>query len=104
MDMSKEIVEMISAGDLDNCLTLIASAVEARQDAIYGRDHPAVLFRRGDIVKVIGHLKPNYLFGHMFTVTKVNTKTCEVKIPDGPEYRRFAGQKIRIPKTALEVV
>lgn len=61
-------------------------------------------FHKDGMVKVIGKLRPNYLFGHEFLVTKVNPKTVEIWVPDLPKYRRFAGQKTRIPKNALEVV
>lgn len=59
----------------------------------------------GDTIKIVGKLKPNYLMGWTFPVTKVNAKTVSINVPDEPQYRRFAGLKsVRIPRGAVERV
>lgn len=56
----------------------------------------------GNTIKVTGRLNPNYLLGWTFEVVKVNAKTVAIKVPDEPQYRRFAGNAhVRIPKVAV---
>lgn len=103
MDMSKEIIEMIEAGDLDDNIAPIMTAFHKRNTVLAGVKKG---FRRGDTVKITGrNLRPKYLFGKEFLVEKVNTKTVVVDFPFDPAYGRFSGASgVRIPKTAIEVV
>ena len=102
--IADEIVDMILAGDVDDDLEKIKRAVYARQ-ALKGGQQRAEDFIVGQMVEIIGKLKPNYLFGHRFEVTKVNDKTVCVNVPRDPKYRRFSGSRsVRIPKNAVKVV
>jgi hypothetical protein len=98
--LSASVIEMIREGDMDEALDDLSIAITLRRQKISGEKH----FSRGQTVKVIGKLRPNYLFGHTFPVLRVLGKTVEVQVPLDAKYRRYAGNKTRIPKTALEIV
>jgi hypothetical protein len=125
-----DVVEMIQEGDFDDNLESLRIYVVERQQKIGDSQDWA----RATRVKVIGKLKPNYLFGHDFPVVKRNPKSIAVAVPDTckwclqkksshkysqddlecpgddgsvytPRFGRFAGSRsVRIPKNALEIV
>lgn len=95
------IADSIKKGRMDNGLDLILSAVRKRQLVKGGQNRVPQDFANANEVKIVGKLRPNYLFGKTYKVSKVNPKTIEVFVD--PPQGRFSG-KTRIPKTALEVV
>lgn len=157
MDMTSEIIEMLRSGDLDDSLTSIHYHTVQRARAIGNQivcgpteiEPPPEKDRKdltpsermeqnfnkakreGKKVKVVGRLKPNYLYGHSFRIVKVNPKRVRVAVPDqckfcgdvrmnhittmngqqkcqnsgryfSPKYGRFTGASaVDIPKTAL---
>lgn len=108
MDMTQEILDMIFEGDLDGDLDKIKKQIFDRR-ALLGLERQVdefqQNFRVGDMIKITGRLKPNYLFGHEFLVNKVNTKTVVIDVPNDPKFRRFAGSSgVRIPKTAVKKI
>jgi hypothetical protein len=101
-NISADIIEMIEAGDLDEALGQIQGACLKRQKILWQDNQPE--FKPMQQVKVVGKLRPNYLFGSVFEAIKVNPKTVMVSVPNQPRYRKYAGTQVRIPKSALEVV
>jgi hypothetical protein len=106
----------IANGKADGWLYALGNTVSARAKAIDDKtalslfaDTPTPArddrIFPGDDVRIIGKLRPNYLYGYSFTVKKVNQKTVSIDVPDLAHFRRFAGQKgVRIPKSAVEKV
>lgn len=102
------VVTSIEQGKMDDGLLVLTNVIERRQRSLDRSDNnedSEAKFRVGQDVKIVGKLRPNYLFGMTFPVVKVNDKTVCIDVPNDPVYRRFSGQKgLRIPKTAVEVV
>jgi hypothetical protein len=102
MDLAADIIEMISAGDLDDDIDKIANAVNIRRAIKGGQQRARNMVR----IKPNANISPRYMLGKEFPVIKKNRMTYSVgPIPDEKAYGRFAGQKlIRIPINAVELV
>ena len=98
--MHQEVIEMIREGDLDEHLDAIKAAIVSRQNRLGQQQE----FEVGQTVTVTGKLKPNYLLGHQFRITKVNRERVKIWVPNNPMYRRFANQDVAVPKTAVKIV
>jgi hypothetical protein len=57
----------------------------------------------GDVVEIIGKIKPKYLKGAVGKVAKTSSTHCHIKVPTFG-YRRFGGQVVGIPWTCIHKV
>jgi hypothetical protein len=98
----RSLLDAIAAGELDDHLTALAQAVEARRELLYTVRSATALaaFCPGDLVRFTHAISPRYLAGRHATVVDVDGSAATVRL-DHP-VGRFAGGHVRCPPLALE--
>jgi hypothetical protein len=100
-----KVIELIGDHKDEHDLELISKACWARSRQL--RDRQGAKVRRqvkeGDVVEVIGKIKPKYLRGAEGPVMKTDATHCHIKIPEFG-YRRYGGAVVGIPWTCIQKV
>lgn len=98
----RSLLETIAAGELDDHLTALAQAVEARRALLYTVRSAGALAALcpGDLVRFTHAISPRYLAGRHATVVDVDGSAATVRL--GQPVGRFADGHVRCPPLALE--
>lgn len=100
----RSLLDAIADGDLDDHLTALAEAVDARRRLLHTvRSATALaILCVGDEVRINQAVSPRYLAGLQGTVIDVDDHTATVRLP-GPVGRFSTGQ-VRCPPLALDKI
>lgn len=98
------LLESIAAGDLDDHLTAVADAVEARRHLLHTVRSATALGQLcvGDVVRINEKVSPKYLHGHQGRVVAIDDRCATVDLPY--PVGRFRGGEVRCPPLALDRV
>lgn len=98
----RSLLDAIAAGELDDHLTALAQAIEARRELLYTVRSATALAALcpGDVVRFTHAISPRYLAGRHATVVDVDGSAATVRL-ERPVGRFTAGQ-VRCPPLALE--
>jgi hypothetical protein len=98
----RSLLDAIAAGELDDHLGALASAVEARRRLLLTVRSATALSALcvGDVVRITEHVSPRYLVGLHGTVVGLDDHTATVRLerPVG----RFVNGRVRCPPLTLE--
>lgn len=98
----RSLLDAIADGKLDDHLTALAEAVEARRRLLHTVRSATALavLRAGDEVRINHTVSPRYLAGLHGTVIEVDDHAATVRLP-GP-VGRFSSGRVRCPPLTLD--
>ena len=101
MDPERQLLDAITAGELDEHLVAIADAVHARRQLLHTVRSARAIAELcvGDTVMFTTRIRPRYLEHELAEVTEVDDRTVTVRLrrPVG----RFGERELRCPPLAL---
>lgn len=102
LDAERSLLDAIAEGDLDDHLSVIAAAVDARKRLLHTIDssHMLATLCLGDRVRINQRVSPRYLAGLAGTVVEIDDRAATVRL-DFP-VGRFESGRVRCPPLALE--
>lgn len=100
----RSLLDTIAAGELDDHLTALAQAVEARRALLYTIRSAGALAALcpGDLVRFTHAISPRYLAGRHATVVDVDVDGSSATVRLDQPVGRFADGHVRCPPLALE--
>jgi hypothetical protein len=98
----RSLLEAIADGELDDHLSALADAIEAREQLLHTVRSASVLANLcvGDRVRIRSHVSPRYLAGLLGTVVAIDHRAATVRLP--APIGRFDTGRVRCPALALE--
>jgi hypothetical protein len=97
---SRDVLDLIAGGTMDDYLDDIARGVSERRKA--KGSHVARGLRAGDTVAMSDSIRPRYLAGLPVTVVRVDRAAIVVTCPDEAAYGRFQNaRRVRLTNTLI---
>jgi hypothetical protein len=100
-DPERQLLDAITAGELDHHLVAIADAVDARRQLLHAVHSARAIAKLcvGDTVMFTNRIRPRYLEHELAEVTEIDERTVTVRLwrPVG----RFGDGELRCPPLAL---